>query len=69
MHMLERKYNNIDLKIELTSYIDNKQNIWFKGEDVAQIVGYSDTDKVIRNHVDDEDKFKGPAKTAGSWQH
>ena len=68
MYMLERKYNNIDLKIELTSYIDNKQNVWFKGKDIAQILGYSDTDKAIRNNVDDEDKLKGPAKSAGGWQ-
>ena len=28
----------------------------------------SDTDKAIRNHIDEEDKFKGPAKTAECWQ-
>ena len=31
-------------------------------------MGYSDTDKAIRNHIDEEDKFKGPAKTAEGWQ-
>ena len=30
--MLEKKYSNQDMNIELTSYIDNKQNIWFKGK-------------------------------------
>ena len=63
--MLEKKFANEDLGIELTSYIDNKQNIWLLGKDVAKILGYSDTDKAIRRHVDDDDKFKGPVKTTG----
>ena len=66
--MLEKKFANEDLGIELTSYIDNKQNIWFLGKDVAKVLGYSDTDKAIRRHVDEEDKYKGPAKTAGGLQ-
>ena len=66
--MLEKKFNNEDLGIELTSYIDYKQNIWFLGKDVAKILGYSDTDYAIRKHVDEEDKYKGPAKTAGGLQ-
>ncbi|CAH3029576.1 unnamed protein product, partial [Porites evermanni] len=37
--------------IELTSYIDNKQNIRFKGKYIAQILGYN--------------KKSFPAKTAG----
>ena len=55
--MLERKYNNIDLKIELTSYIDNKQNIWFKGKYIAKILGYSDTRNGIITHVSEENKI------------
>ena len=66
--MTEKMFVNQDLEIELTSYIDDKQNVWFKGKDMAKILGYSDTDKVIRNHVDEEDKFKGPAQKAGGWQ-
>ena len=77
-NMLEKKFTNKDLGIELSSFIDNKQNIWFRGKDVATILGYSDTDKAIRRHVDEDDKYKGgvqttagqerkscPAKTAG----
>lgn len=30
---------------------------WFVGKDVAEILGYSNTPKVIRDHVDDEDKL------------
>ena len=66
--MMEKTFQNHDLGIELTSYIDKQQNIWFLGKDVAKILGYSDTDKAIRKHVDEEDKYKGPAKTAGGLQ-
>ena len=38
--MLEKKYVNQYMNIELTSYIDNKQNVWFKGKDFAKILGY-----------------------------
>ena len=39
---------------------------WFVGKDVALALGYKDTDKAVRTHVDDEDKriFK-PADLAG----
>ena len=54
--MLEKKFNNEDLGIELTSYIDNKQNVWFLGKDVAEILGNSNVRKPIWIHVDSEDK-------------
>ena len=63
--MLEKSFHNADLDVGLTSFIDNKQNVWFKVKDIAALLGYSDTDKAIKNHVEPEDKFKGPAKTAG----
>lgn len=30
---------------------------WFVGKDVADILGYTNTPKAIRDHVDDEDKL------------
>lgn len=56
-NMLEKKFNNEELGFELTSYIDKQQNVWFRGKDVAKILGYSDTDKAIRRLVDEEDKY------------
>ena len=41
--MTEKKYTNEEMNIELTSFLDNKQNVWFRGKDVAKILGYSDT--------------------------
>ena len=66
--MITQTYKNNDLGIEITSYIDKKQNIWFKGKDVAEILGYSDTNQAIRKHVDKEDKYKGAVKTTGGLQ-
>ena len=56
--MIEKKFANKDLEIELASFIDNKQNVWFKGKDVAQILGYSDTNQAIRKHVSENHKMK-----------
>ena len=49
--MIEKKFANEDLEIELTSYIDDKQNVWFQGKDVAAIVGYSNSRKALKDHV------------------
>ena len=54
--MIEKKYINQDMNIELTSYIDNKQNVWFRGKDVAEILGYSKTRDALSKHVDSVDK-------------
>lgn len=32
---------------------------WFVGKDVAEVLGYSNTRKVIQDHVDEEDKMDG----------
>ena len=54
--MIEKKFVNEDLEIELTSFIDDKQNVWFQGKDVAEILGYSKTRDALLKHVDNEDK-------------
>ncbi|MDY4835457.1 MAG: phage antirepressor [Frisingicoccus sp.] len=38
-----------------TATIDGEP--WFVGKDVADIIGYTNTPKAIRDHVDDEDKL------------
>ena len=32
MTMIEKTFTNNELDIEFASYIDNKENIWFKGK-------------------------------------
>ena len=51
MALIEKTFANDELEIELTSYIDNKQNIWFKEKDIAKILGYHDTDQAIRYNI------------------
>lgn len=43
--------------------------VWFVGKDVASALGYKDTDKAIRNHVDNDDKKTYPAEMAGQVRH
>ena len=60
--MLEKTFKNEELGIELTSYIDKQQNIWFRGKEVAQLLGYKDTNQAIRKHIDHEDQKSCPSK-------
>ena len=55
-NLIEKKFKNIDLGVEITSYIDKQQIIWFLGKDVAEILGYSKTRDALSRHVDNEDK-------------
>ena len=56
MSFLEKKFINKELGVEITSYIDKQQIIWFLGKDVAEILGYSKTRDALSRHVDNEDK-------------
>lgn len=42
---------------------------WFVGKDVAEILGYSETAKAIRTHVDEEDKGASKMDTPGGRQN
>ena len=53
---MKKKFKNIDLGVEITSYIDKQQIIWFKGKDVCEVLGYSKTRDALSRHVDNEDK-------------
>ena len=67
-NMLVKNFKNDSLGLEIDTYINKQQNIFFIGKDVSKILGYSDTNKAVRQHVEKEDKFKGAAKTAGGLQ-
>lgn len=49
-----------------TVQIDN--DAWFVGKDVATILGYSQTAKAVRDHVDEEDKGVSVLDTPGGQQ-
>ena len=55
-NMLEKSFKNEALGLELKSYIDKQQIIWFRGKDVSEILGYSKTRDALSRHVDNEDK-------------
>ena len=68
--MIEKKFANEDLEIELTSFIDDKQNVWFRGIEIAEILGYNKTRDALSRHVDSEDKqqiFTPRASVHETW--
>ena len=52
MSLTVKKFENKDLNISLDAYVDNKQNIWFKGKEVATLLGYKNQRKAIIDYVD-----------------
>ena len=52
MTLTVKEFENKDLNISLDAYVDNKQNIWFKGKEVATLLGYEKMTKAISDHVD-----------------
>lgn len=47
-------FNNVEFGQIRTITKDNE--VWFVGRDIAEALGYSDTNKAVAMHVDDEDK-------------
>ena len=43
-----------ELSVELISYIDARQNILFRGKDFANILGYSNTNQALKDHVSEK---------------
>ena len=56
--MLEKSFINYQLGIKFNSYIDHKCRVWFKAKEVAQILGYKNTDDAIKRHVSENHKRK-----------
>ena len=57
-NMIEKKFLNEKLGIEFNSYIDKECCVWFKAKEVAQILGYKNTEKAIKSHVSENHKIK-----------
>ena len=55
--MLEKTFKNEELGIKMSSYIDKQQNVWFRGKDVSQILGYKDSVNALKRHVSVENKM------------
>ena len=69
--ILEKKFKNE----EFNSFIDKKLRVWFKAKEVAQILGYRDTNQAIRKHVSENHKrtfnlsqpVESTAQVQGRW--
>ncbi len=62
-----RVFENTEFGSIRTLEINNEP--WFVGKDVAEILGYSETAKAIRTHVDEEDKGASKMDTPGGRQN
>jgi prophage antirepressor-like protein len=56
--IITKEYFSNEYITEITMIQDVDKVVWFKGIDVASILGYSDKKKAIRMHVDEDDKQK-----------
>ena len=69
--MQEKSFVNNQLGIKFHSYIDHKCRVWFKAKEVAQILGYKNTEKAIKSHVSENYKRKillnQPCETHGCF--
>ena len=70
--MQEKSFINNQLGIKLNSYIDEKCNVWFQAKQVAQILGYKNTEHAIKRHVSENHKrtflLSCPPETGGQAQ-
>ena len=57
-NLIEKKFLNEELGIEFKSYIDEECCVWFKAKEVAQILGYKNTEKAIKSHISENHKIK-----------
>ena len=65
MSLTVTKFDKKDSNISLNAYYDNKKNVWFKGKEIATILGYKDTNQSIRKNVDSEDTKSYPVYWTG----
>ena len=56
MSVIIKKFENKELNVSIDTYVDNKQNVWFKGKDVAMALGYERPRNALSTHVDDKYK-------------
>ena len=56
MNMQNSLYKNDELNVEINCFIDEKNEIWFRGKEIARILEYSNTRKAIIDHVHNDDK-------------
>ena len=58
MSLQEVNYKNELLNVQINCYISCKNEIWFRGKEIALILGHKNPERAIRKHVPDDDKTK-----------
>ena len=58
MSIAVKKFQNTNLNLSIDTFIDAKQNFYFKAKDIAEALGYKNTRKSIRDHVDEKYKIE-----------
>ena len=70
MELQKTNYKNNELNVEINCYINEKNEIWFRGKEIASILKYKNTRKAIIDHVHKDDKklmdFKMKPKSGGN---
>ena len=56
MELQKTNYKNNELNVEINCYVDKKNEIWFRGKEIASILEYKNTRKAIIDHVHKDDK-------------
>ena len=56
VNLLKRNYKNNELNIEINCYVDEKNQIWFRGKEIAMILEYKNPLRAIRNFIHEDDK-------------
>ena len=54
--MIEKTFINHQIGIKFKSYVDDKCRVWFQAKQVAQILGYKNTEHAIKRHVSENHK-------------
>ena len=50
-------FNNDVLNVNIKTALDDDNNVWFKGKDIATFLKYADTKQALRVNVDEEYKM------------
>ena len=56
MELQKTNYKNDELNVEINCYVGKKNEIWFRGKEIASTLKYKNTQKAIRDHVHEDDK-------------
>ena len=51
-----QRFENDSLNTKVGCFINDKNEIYFRGKDVAAALGYENTAKAMKDHIEEDDK-------------